>query len=173
MNPLKEPQKIPNLDLSIGFSWYAVIKIGKQKRNGRKVVFEAAQTNSLVRVTLGLDSQNSFCIWIRDSEGKKVSSEPLSSDLFLNKFVLLSAEVIPEDQLQVLLRAGVNNEFSTNKQVQLSVGAPGPARFSLGASVDEKDHAAFELAELMLYSSTQSEEEKAKLRKYVRERFGF
>jgi hypothetical protein len=173
MKSPKEPQKIQSLDLTKGFSWYAVIKIGNQKRNGRKVVFEAAQTNSLVRVTLGLDTENSFCIWIRDSEGKEVSSDPLPSHLFFNKFVLLSAEVVPEGQRQVLLRAGVNNESFMSKEVELGLGAPGSARFSLGASVDEKDHAAFELAELMLYSSTQNEDEKAKLRKYVRQEFSF
>ena len=53
------------IDLSTGLSIYSVCNISsKQKREGRKVIFEFADNLTPAKITIGLTPKNDLAIWI-------------------------------------------------------------------------------------------------------------
>jgi hypothetical protein len=172
MSQLKtEPGKM-EINLNKGFSLYAVIKVEPQKHKGRKVIFQIKQEIGSFVLTIGLDEKDDLKMWITDFLGIEFNSESIPKNLFFNKFVFLTASIASNNQEEgtSIIGIGVDDYFQQRK-ISANLGTSSPAQLSIGATIEGNENAAFQLAELMLYESIQSQEEKNKLRTYVKTKY--
>lgn len=174
MSQLKS-EKNMELDLSIGLSWYAAIKIVKQNSPGRKVIYEIAQKNTPIKLTIGLDQESGLTVWLVDADNKQFTATPINKSLFLNKFIFFEFKLWPTSDNNTSLTKlilGINNVQLTETKVPASLGKNGIATYSLGSNLDGKESAVFDLAELMMYSRVLNASENLKLFWYAKSKYG-
>lgn len=170
MSQLKT-SKPAKLNLSTGWSFFAVIKVTQQKHAGRKVIFQMRRTDSPLELTVGLDEKDQLRMWLTDAQAKKHKSKPLLKDTFFEKSVLLNAEIRPLQKGDVALSLQTLPGRKIETTVTATLGGHGPATYSLGATVEGDDNAAFTLAQMMIYSKPLEQTDFEKLRNYVSTRF--
>lgn len=165
-------EKLIELDLSKGFSFHAVIRVLEQKHKGQKVIYQVAHLFTSIKLTIGLNNEDELYIWLTDRNKRNLTSNPLPKAEFFDRFVLLSCEVIPIMKYRYLLVQRVNNEYEVKKPVVGDLNFNAGASYSIGANTQGSENAAFELGELLIYQSIQTDDEKAQLYNYVKEKWG-
>jgi hypothetical protein len=163
--------RIVDFDLSTGLSVFAGIAIKKTANAGRKVLFQFRRSDVPLEVTIGMDEHYGLRIWLIDASGKSHVSDPLAKECFFERVVLLNAEIRPlaDGGTALCLRTSRKDQIET--VVNADLGAIGPARFSMGATLENAEPAAFELAEFIMYERPLDSADLEQTRKYFEHEF--
>lgn len=159
-----------NLDLTKGFSWLAVLNITNQKHEGKKIIYEICQKNTPISLSIGLDEEDNLKIWLVDINKKNFSTRPIPKDTFLNRFILLSCKIVPKGS-NFILKLSIKNGPQSQITISGNLGQNSEANFAIGANLNGKDNAAFDLAELIVYERNITEVEQLQLEKYIEEKY--
>jgi len=140
------------IDLSKGLSIYAVCKISsEQKRQGRKVIMEFKDAISPVKLTLGLNKENNLALWIIDNNNKNFKTDELNKDSFLDKETLILVSIYEDKKGKYKISLySFYDKKSTVCDADLNLTGEKLMEFSVGATVQGTENAAFSLKELIL-----------------------
>jgi hypothetical protein len=172
MSLLKSKETNFTLDLSAGVSLFAVLRVEQQKRQGRKVIFEAGHISGPGKLTVGLDHNDNLNVWLIDTEGKEVCGDPIEKHIFFEKFVYLCCLLSQSDgEGKSILTISIDDDHRTQKTISGSWGDEQPARFTIGADLGGKENAAFSLAEFVQTKGVPPKEQLVALRTYIKQRY--
>lgn len=151
-------------DLRNGFYAFASAKVKASQRKGRKTICDVQDRDSNLRIVLGLNHKNKMQVWFYSDHGEGSLSKPVPQQEFIEQFVPIGWGVKwHSESTSLTLYLSVNKrDYTTIKQYQLSKWELS-ADMSIGATVDNKEQASFNLKTLSVYTRDLSEKERQNL----------
>ncbi len=159
------------IDFSKGFTWYSIIKVTPQQRPGQKVIYEIKQESSYLKLTIGLDNNDDICAWFKDVDGNEFTFEPVKKPIFYEKFVFFCCSIIPRNNnidLQFsVMDIDSYDENTTEKTISANLGCKGKHSQILGANLDQRRNAAFQMSQLLIYNAAHSKKDRIETLKLI------
>jgi hypothetical protein len=159
-----EPGKV-TLDLTKGFILYAVIRVGEQIQEGRKVIFDLATVDSPVTVILGLDEWDNLVMWVTNLKGQEFSSGTVHKQAIFDLPIAVCCQIEPGFVVRdtCILKLTVNMKEATEGKAEGSFGRASAATFSLGSSLASCHSAAFEVSHIAKYDAVHDKYTRARI----------
>lgn len=158
-----KPDKM-KIDFSNGFSITSIIYVIKQKRRGRKVLFEIGHKNSPLKLTLELDNHDDLNLRLKDINDNDYIVGPIPRNKFFNKRVLVVTETQKNQstnlvELSLTLIIDKQNIIPLNDTFDADLGSESPVEFVIGSTLNHDENAAFIMEDLSMYNTTFTKEE--------------
>lgn len=159
------------LDLSLGFSWNALVKIpSNKKRNNDTVIYELQQENGIIKISVCLIAQN-LSVKIIDNKGKEFLMDPVNSQLFVDKAVYVEVG-IQKISNGFKGEIWVNKIVASSREFDLAIGS-GELHYmqSIGSDAKGRKAATFTMGELIIYNKYLETPEREQLYVYFRDKW--
>ncbi|MCA9732360.1 MAG: hypothetical protein H6696_11160 [Deferribacteres bacterium] len=160
-----------------GVSIHFIVKFYKKNKHQRKFIYDLGEELSKNRISIYFDSEDYLCFRLIDNQQEpytlKIPKEKY--DRFFQQYQYINCEfgISTDSSYMKILQNGTElSHNSVNYKIDINLKAINFKKYTIGASLNKNFYGKFDLAEFLVFSSTLTNLEKEKMRKYVSKKYG-
>lgn len=149
-----------------GYTLFAALRVLKQLHDGRKVIIELGSEEGRPLLALDLNQQDALCFAVYDEDEKRHEVR-IGRERVRDTWIALVADLSPQRPGEWKLEVWLDGRSEGQLAIRGAFRTETQAALAVGASLQEKDHGAFEIFEFGFYSRALEQAEKHRLSRYL------